>query len=72
MVPEIGRQTPIYAVDSGGEIPSMIHPPAGCAFYDRCPLRRDRCRAAVPPTEEVSPGHTVACYAVAGGGGTGA
>jgi peptide/nickel transport system ATP-binding protein len=56
---QIGRaRTPV-----GGEIPSPIAPPAGCAFHPRCPLANARCR-------EEKPAHTVvgdvkvACHAV--------
>ncbi len=47
----------------GGEVPSPIDPPSGCAFHPRCPLANDRCRVE-------RPGHTrdgavlVACHAV--------
>jgi peptide/nickel transport system ATP-binding protein len=56
---QVGRsRTPV-----GGELPSPIAPPPGCAFHPRCPLANERCR-----TER--PGHTaagdvlVACHAV--------
>jgi oligopeptide/dipeptide ABC transporter ATP-binding protein len=45
-----------------GEPPSPIAPPAGCRFNPRCPLAQDRCRAAAPALEEVSPGHWVSCF----------
>jgi peptide/nickel transport system ATP-binding protein len=32
----------------GGEIPSPIDPPPGCAFHPRCPLAFERCRRDVP------------------------
>ncbi|MCS6892088.1 MAG: ATP-binding cassette domain-containing protein [Rhodovarius sp.] len=54
-----GRQrTPV-----GGEVPSPISPPPGCAFHPRCPLANGRCRAERP---ELRPyGETaVACHAV--------
>jgi peptide/nickel transport system ATP-binding protein len=56
---QVGRaRTPV-----GGEIPSPIAPPPGCAFHPRCPLANARCR-------EEKPRHTmvgdveVACHAV--------
>lgn len=46
-----------------GEMPSPIHPPAGCAFHPRCPLAFDRCRRERP--ELVVKGDVrVACFAV--------
>jgi peptide/nickel transport system ATP-binding protein len=54
-----GRQrTPV-----GGEVPSPINPPAGCAFHPRCPFANDRCRRERP--ELLAAGETrVACHAV--------
>ncbi len=50
----------------GGEVPSPIDPPTGCAFHPRCPLANDRCRAvapaSLPPPD--APGTLVACHAV--------
>jgi len=47
----------------GGEVPSPITPPSGCAFHPRCPLANARCKAERPelkPTGEA----VVACHAV--------
>ena len=45
----------------GGEVPSAVSPPAGCAFHPRCPLAVSRCRESLPPTRQV--GDTqVACH----------
>jgi peptide/nickel transport system ATP-binding protein len=58
----VGRaRTPI-----GGEVPSPIDPPPGCAFHPRCPLANARCRAERP--EPTQAGDVlVACHAVAEG-----
>jgi peptide/nickel transport system ATP-binding protein len=48
-----------------GAPPTLLDPPAGCRFRDRCPLASARC-AAQPPFAEVAPGHHVACWEVAG------
>jgi len=48
----------------GGDPPSPLNPPAGCAFHPRCPHAQDRCRVAVPPLAATSPGHTAACIRV--------
>lgn len=46
-----------------GRPPSLLDPPTGCRFRDRCPLAHDRC-AEAPPFREVADGHQVACWAV--------
>jgi peptide/nickel transport system ATP-binding protein len=44
-----------------GSPPSLLHPPKGCRFRDRCPLAFDKC-AEQPPFVEVARDHHVACW----------
>ncbi len=44
-----------------GEIPSLLNKPSGCPFHPRCPIARAECAQFVPPLEERTPGHWVAC-----------
>jgi len=44
-----------------GQPPSLIDPPKGCRFADRCPLRFAKCDAE-PPSVEVEPGQYVKCW----------
>ena len=44
-----------------GTVPSLLYPPPGCRFADRCSFARDECRAAEPPLRDVAPGHKMAC-----------
>jgi peptide/nickel transport system ATP-binding protein len=46
-----------------GRPPSLVNPPSGCRFRDRCPFAFDKC-AETPPFEEILPGHQVACWKV--------
>lgn len=61
-LPRIGDDTPKAGL--GGTPPNLADPPPGCRFHPRCPLAMDVCRSGVPPLEEFSPGHRVACHAV--------
>ncbi len=45
-----------------GEVPSPIHPPAGCHFHPRCPNCMDRCRESYPNWVAVGNGRGVACH----------
>ncbi len=45
-----------------GEIPSPMHPPAGCHFHPRCPHAIKRCSLEVPMLREIAPGHRSACH----------
>jgi peptide/nickel transport system ATP-binding protein len=47
----------------GGEVPSPINPPSGCAFHPRCPLANARCRAEAPAMRPAGEAQ-VACHAV--------
>jgi oligopeptide transport system ATP-binding protein len=47
-----------------GEVPSPLHPPAGCVFHPRCPMAIAECQRVVPEFREVKPGHWAACIRV--------
>ncbi len=47
----------------GGEVPSPITPPSGCAFHPRCPLAGPRCKAERPELKPAGDA-MVACHAV--------
>jgi oligopeptide/dipeptide ABC transporter ATP-binding protein len=55
--PAVKRQRIILA----GDVPSPLHPPAGCRFHTRCRQAQPRCREIEPLLEEVEAGHFVAC-----------
>jgi peptide/nickel transport system ATP-binding protein len=44
-----------------GELPSPVHPPAGCHFHPRCPKATAQCREAYPEAVRLSSTHAVNC-----------
>jgi oligopeptide/dipeptide ABC transporter ATP-binding protein len=54
-------------VPIGGQPPSMLNPPAGCAFHPRCKFARASagCAETIPPLEVGPKGHPVACLRAA-------
>lgn len=58
------RLTPI-----NGLMPNPMDLPSYCSFYDRCPVRCDKCRERNPELIEVEPGHLVRCILVQKGKG---
>ncbi len=46
----------------GGDVPSALNPPSGCAFHTRCPHAQERCAAERPLLEPAGDGTRVACW----------
>ncbi len=49
-----------------GRVPELGAIPAHCRFYDRCPVREDRCQEVEPELAEAAPHHKVRCIKVHG------
>ena len=47
-----------------GDIPSPLNAPSGCPFRTRCDYAAEVCAQSMPPFNEVSGGHFVACHRV--------
>jgi peptide/nickel transport system ATP-binding protein len=67
-VPTLAARKKRFAPLSG-EIPSPLHPPAGCHFHPRCPMAGPRCSAERPALKQIAPGHVAACHLHDGGVG---
>ena len=63
-LPEVGvRHDQVTLTGIPGRPPSLVNPPAGCRFRERCPFAFAKC-SQTPPFEEIKPGHMVACWKV--------
>jgi peptide/nickel transport system ATP-binding protein len=63
-LPEMGvRFADRRLVGIPGIPPSLLNPPTGCRFRDRCPIADAQCLDE-PPFVEVAQGHAVACWKV--------
>ncbi len=61
-LPEVGvRYEDAALTGIPGRPPSLLNPPSGCRFRDRCPFAFEKC-AEDPPFIELRPGHHVACW----------
>jgi peptide/nickel transport system ATP-binding protein len=60
-VPRLDRPRGIRLETIEGMPPSLLAPPTGCRFADRCALRIERCTVD-PPLVDRGAGHAVACH----------
>jgi len=61
-VPEVDPDSKRQRIILPGDVPSPIHPPAGCPFHPRCPLAEARCRTEAPVLRAVATDHLAACH----------
>ena len=61
---EVSRRSITKSRCGAGEPPSVLNPPAGCAFATRCPLADNDCLKRTPALKEKTghEGHFVACW----------
>jgi len=52
-----------------GDVPSLINPPEGCRFHDRCPFVMEICKTREPPFVDVN-GVKVLCWLYGTGNGS--
>jgi oligopeptide transport system ATP-binding protein len=65
--PRVKRLKPLV----GGDVPSPVNPPSGCAFHTRCRYAVERCKTERPALRDAGPGHQVACLLNEGTGRAG-
>lgn len=64
-IPRIGEGKRRIKKSLGGEVPSPLNPPSGCAFHPRCPHRMEICDKRVPTLKNhnpADPAHQAACW----------
>jgi peptide/nickel transport system ATP-binding protein len=61
-IPRIDRDVAMEPIP--GAVPSVLAPPPGCRYADRCPRVLDVCRRERPALLDAGPEHEVACHAV--------
>jgi oligopeptide transport system ATP-binding protein len=59
-IPVPGRQKDRIIL--GGDLPSPLHPPDGCAFHPRCSFRMNICNRIEPTLTDKTDKHKVACH----------
>jgi oligopeptide/dipeptide ABC transporter ATP-binding protein len=60
-IPRIDRDVTMEPIP--GMVPSLLAPPSGCRYADRCPRVLDVCRRDRPALRAATPNHDVACHA---------
>ncbi len=60
-IPRIDRDVTMEPIP--GMVPSLLAPPPGCRYADRCPCVLDVCRRDRPALRAATPNHDVACHA---------
>ncbi len=61
-VPVVDPDAKRQRIVLSGDVPSPIHPPAGCPFHPRCPVAEARCRTEVPAMRRLDGDREVACH----------
>lgn len=57
---DCGKDQTLYSIE--GIPPSLIDPPAGCPFAERCPYAMNICVEAMPEMREFESGHFASCW----------
>jgi oligopeptide/dipeptide ABC transporter ATP-binding protein len=61
-IPDPKKQRAKSQIRLEGDVPSPLHPPAGCHFHPRCNRAMTVCREEVPSLVQTREGHWVRCF----------
>ncbi len=64
-VPQVDPDMRRRRILLSGDVPSPIHPPAGCPFHPRCPVAEVQCQSDIPLPQGSPSDHQVACHLAA-------
>jgi peptide/nickel transport system ATP-binding protein len=59
-IPRLDREAAMEPIP--GSVPSLITPPQGCRYIERCSLAIESCGRSRPQLEHIAPDHLLACY----------
>jgi oligopeptide/dipeptide ABC transporter ATP-binding protein len=62
-IPRLDREIAMEPIP--GSVPSLVAPPPGCRYIERCALAIEPCRLSRPPLDAIAPDHLLACYGYA-------
>jgi peptide/nickel transport system ATP-binding protein len=63
-LPRVGDSS--QRVGIPGRPPSLLNPPSGCRFAERCPKATEECKIVVPEFKQVDEDHFAACHKISG------
>jgi len=59
-IPRLDREVAMEPIP--GSVPSLVAPPPGCRYIERCRFAIENCRLSRPPLDAIAQDHLLACY----------
>ena len=59
--PQVGAARGARLTTIVGSVPELVDLPAGCPFFDRCPLAVSECAVTLPAPSNLGPSHQASC-----------
>ncbi len=60
--PQVGAARGARLSTISGSVPELADLPAGCPFFERCPLALEACRSTLPAPSDVGLSHRASCF----------